>query len=216
MTTMTTRLAAEIATVGVTRRLLTAALIERGFAADDHEARAAVTRIQALRTERRERRPRVDPLVSAGNFREFKLKRMREARQRQAGIAALLALPIAATWRSDRRAEIAAAYDPGYARSLAISATLEAITRLASTKWGFTRRHTSKSSGKADSRYLVLPGVGEVRLSDHEIPVYGERAWRYEQNGGPRWSEIVIGRNELAWTPIRWRRELILRAAGRR
>lgn len=207
--------AAEIATDGYTRRRLTAALVERGFSADDHEARAAVKRIQALRIERSKRRSWSDPLLDARFRRSFKLKRMREDRRRLAAINALLALPIAAHWRSDRRAKIAAAYDPEYARDLAVAATLEAVARIAS-KWGFVRRHTSKSSGSADSRYLILDGVGEVRISDHEIPVYGERAWRYEQGGGPRWGEIVVGEEELAWTVTRWRREMILRAAGRR
>lgn len=216
MTTITDRTAAEIATAGITRRMLTAALIERGFSSDDQAARAAVKRIQDLRIERRDRQPKADPLVTARTFRCFKLERLREDRKRQAALASLLALPIAAHWRSDRRAKIAATYDPAFARSLAVAATLEAVARLASTKWGFARRHTSQSSGSADSRYLVLAGVGEVRVSDHEIPVYGEREWRYAQTGGPRWGEIIIGLGQMAWTATRWRREMILRAAGRR
>lgn len=216
MTTITDRIAAEIATAGATRRLLTAALVERGFDPSDQEARAAVKRIRALRIERRERQRKTDPLVVAHGLRGWKLGQMRESRKRQAALASLLALPIATHWRSDRRAKVAAACDPAHARSLAVSATLEAVTRMASIKWGFEHRHTSKSSGAADSRYLVLAGVGEVRVSDHNIPTDGERAWRYEQSGGPRWGEITIGLDELAWTPTRWRREMILRAAGRR
>lgn len=215
------RLAAEIATdisafnsFALTRRDLTEALTARGLV-QDQDARASVKRIHALKAARRAHRI-LDPLLQAASYRQTKAQHLREERRRQADTDAYLALPIAAHWRSDRRAAVAkATFDQDWALDEAIAATLEAVTRLA-RKWGFERRHTSRSSGQADSRYLVLPGVGEVRISDHEIPVYGERAFRYEQNGGPGWGEVIIQRKELAWSPTRWRRELILRAAGRR
>ncbi len=211
------RLAAEIAAAGTTRRRLAALLIEHGFSAEDQVVLQSVKRIQALRKTRRELKPKLDPLETAKIFRPFKSDETKKRRHLLATINFLLSLPIAAFWRSDRRDEVAGAYDPVRAYSLAITATLEAVSRLAVKKWGFVRRHTSKSSGAADSRYLSLAGVGEVRISDHEIPVYGERAWRYDQNGGgPRWAEIIVGHTELAWTLTRWRREMILHAAGRR
>lgn len=216
MTEITPWIAAKIATAGWNKATLRAALVAHGFAVDDQEARIAVKRIKAIRQERAERQRRADPLVMAAGMRAFKLRQIREERRNRDMIAQIMSAPMAAFWRSDRRDEAAACRGADMAAHHAVKATLEAVVRLATTRWGFTRRHTSKSSGSADSRYLTLDGVGEVRISDHVIPVYGERAWRYEQNGGPRWGEIVIGRDELTWTPTRWRRELILRAAGRR
>lgn len=126
-------------------------------------------------------------------------------------LAASIALPI----RADRRAEIDACHSPDYARDLAVAAVLEAVARLARTKWGFKVRHRS-GKGRKNSTYIVTPH-GECRVSDHAIPVYGERAYRYETNGGPRWNgELIVEwalnvENSEAW----WRRSVILASAGR-
>lgn len=122
-------------------------------------------------------------------------------------------------WRSDRRdrvVELARAGLWDAAEREAVAATLEAVSRLARTKWGFRLRHTSASSGAADSRYLVVDVPGgrraEVRLSDHFVPIYGARAER-EMAGGARWSDIVIDRSDLMATEDEWRRRLLV-AAG--
>lgn len=217
MTTIPDHIAARIASEP-TRRLTTAALIAAGYAPDDQAARAAIKRIRDLRAARSAARPGSDPLIRAASDRTWRLARIREDRANRAEIAAILAHPIATHWRADRRAAIAAFHHfPEHAEALAIGATLEAVTRLATTKWGWTRRHTSQSrAGRASSRYLRREGIGELRLSDHDIPVYGEREDRYARTGGPRWGEIIIGSAELRWSLSRWRREMILRAAGRR
>ena len=203
----TNRDAAEIAARATTRRELTAALIERGWRPDGQE-RAAVLRIQALRAERAARQRVVDPLLRARATRPSRLAWLREDRKRRAQIDDLLALPIAAHWRSDRRAGVAKSHDPALAYYRAIDATIEAVCRLATTRWGFTRRHTSTDrAGRATSRYLRYPGGIEVRISDHHVPLYGEREARYHERG-PRWAEIVVGRAELRWTPEDWRDEL--------
>ena len=137
-----------------------------------------------------------------------------QAKERaRASVASALAGPGAALWRRDRRerVETLAQHSPELSLAEAISATLEGVARKA-TRWGWSLRHSSNSSGRADSRYLTIERPGgrraEVRLSDHEIPVYGERESRYNANGGPRWGEIVLGRKHLSWTEADWEREL--------
>lgn len=181
-------------------------------------------RIKADRAKRAARKAArgTDSLLRLAATRKFRAEALRCRKAEAAEIAAILSLPIAAHWRADRRAAIAAASSPEQARKLARAATLEAVVRLATSKaGGFACRHTSKSkAGTASSRYLRHVSAGsklatEVRISDHVVPVYGERAARYDERG-PRWSEVIVDNDVLAWTPTRWRRELILRAAGRR
>lgn len=137
----------------------------------------------------------------------------RRASEREAcrKLAASITLPI----RGDRRAAIDACHSPDYARDLAVAAVLECVARLARTAWGFKVRHRS-GKGRKNSTYIVTPH-GECRVSDHTIPVYGERAWRYETNGGPRWNGelIVEWAINVECSPTWWRRAVILASAGR-
>lgn len=185
-------------------------------------------RVQADRAKRRERAAAKgqDGLIRLAATRPFRAAALRSRKAEAAEIAAVLSLPMAAHWRADRRAAVAAASSPEQAKKLARAATMEAVVRLATSKaCGFACRHTSKSRvGTASSRYLrhvsgARPGAllgHEIRISDHVVPVYGEREARYDERGGPRWSEIIVDDEAMTWSPTRWRRELILRAAGRR
>jgi len=206
---------------GWNRKMVARALIDRGYELNDVVMRVTIKRVRAVQHERDlrgrwERDHLTLPLAS-------RMWRLEWAREKQAQ-RALLALPIATHWRSDRRTKVAAAPGLESAESLAMDATIEAVTRLAVARWGFELRYTSKMGGRATSRYLTrdrspdeLGGfLDEVRISAHKIPVYGEREWRFSHSG-PRWNgEVVVGLKELHWSLIRWRRELILRAAGRR
>jgi len=198
---------------GVTKKLLTAAIVASGYPAAHQGIRAAVRAIREKQAARDAAHPGLDELIRAAHTRPHRLARMKEARSRAREQARLLASPIAQTWRKDRRHAVAAAASREYAADLAIFATLEAITRLACSQWGFTRRHTSDSGiGVATSRYLVSPH-GEVRLSDHYLPDTPQR-----DEYAPRWhGELVIDTDCIFdWSLTRWRRELVLRAAGRR
>jgi hypothetical protein len=156
------------------------------------------------------------PLAEQLAIKDAKMQAEREAEFAQC--RRIANLPIAKIWNKGRREQIEQSAQKGYVentKEMAKSATLEALVRIGK-KDGFTLRHTSNSSGKADSRYLCKEINGrryEVRLSDHEIPVYGERADRYASGGGPRWGEIVIDLDNMAWTPERWVKELRI-AAG--
>ena len=102
--------------------------------------------------------------------------------------------PMAQHWTADRRDKIAkwAKYDQESADKEARLATLEAITREA-RKRGWAVRHTSAGrDGRVTSRYINVPGMGEVRVSDHYIPSNAERDYKSIVGSGPRWSHEVI------------------------
>lgn len=178
-----------------------------------HDLEAVVARAIAIKDLRQQRgwHLRADPLEQARTFRPFRLRALKERRAEERRVEALLRSPMAGAWTAPRRAAIAASGD----LDAAIAATLEAVARLARTKWGWTVRHRSTDrAGRRGSTYVIIPNIGEVRVSDHEIPVYGERAERYEKKG-PRWTEILVRRDQIGWSPTKWRRMLILTAAGR-
>jgi hypothetical protein len=47
-----------------------------------------------------------------------------------------------------------------------------------------------------------------LRLSDHEIPIYGARLDRELEGQGPRWSEIIVTIHDIGLTPAEWRVKL--------
>ena len=216
---ITNKLLFEIATEGKTKKLLTRAIIEHGFAPDNKEVREKIKIIKQKQQARIIARVFwQDPLISAKLFRSQKAASLREKRALNEKIEKILSYPIAKNWRSDRKTSILNAYDEYFALKLAIQATLEAIPRIAK-KWGFTNEHTSKHNHTASSRYLCIvceKWMGKVRLSDHYLPETAERSYNYETFGAPKWGEIVISEEQLQWSLTRWKRELILCAAGRR
>lgn len=132
-------------------------------------------------------------------------------------VKAALSAPTAALWRSDFREKVATAarIDADYA-SEARLAILELACREAK-KRGWAVRHTSAAkNGRASSRYIAVPGLGEARVSDHDLPDTAERQNRRDNGGRSRWDgEIVIGAN---WRCLRLEtlmRQIILAAAGR-
>jgi hypothetical protein len=123
----------------------------------------------------------------------------------------LLALPVAAHWRADRRKAVESAPTVDLAERAAVAATLEAVARLAKAAGCKVRRSTG-AAGRKSSVYVTLPAYPKaVRISDHTLPYRVDREFR---DVG-----IVIGRGRdepLEWTPTRWRREVVLAAGGRR
>lgn len=124
----------------------------------------------------------------------FTMYRLRDAAARNARVKEVTSLPIFKAWSSDRAERIKnyATLDPNSAEREARLATVEAIAREA-RKRGLEIRHTSNEGGRVTSRYIKIPGGGEVRVSDHELPSTPQREYQREVSGGPRWTnEIVV------------------------
>jgi len=144
---------------------------------------------------------------------EVAIRRRIEERERLL-ITSALRCGAAEMWRKDRLVACEKLLEGGHlhqATSVAIAATLEAVARYATRRWGFQLRRTSSSSGRADSRYLVHNDgsrIRELRLSDHEIPIYGARLDRELEGQGPRWSEIIVTIHDIGLTPDEWRVKL--------
>lgn len=220
MSAISDQLAYEIAVEGWSKRELTNSIVAHGFAADDQDVRAKVKTIKNKIKNRQEMRYKgCDPLLHLRDSRKGRADYLRKTRELGKGIEKLISTcPISKYWRSDRLEMVKATYTLAEAHRLAIKATLEALARI-SAKWGFTRRHTSASRGSADSRYLLINGTGwtgEVRISNHYIPETNQRTHNREMFGGPSWGEVIVTDLELKWSVTRWKRELILCAAGRR
>ena len=158
-------------------------------------ARREIAQIRAIREHRRRTKP-AQPIELCWRLEAFKRNNAeRKARK------IYLDAPIAALWSKPLRLEVEHSYDFKVA---SVRATIEALARDA-RKRGYSLRHSSNSKGRANSRYLIR-GSREVRISDHDIPVYGERAERYERTGGPQWYEIIVTPNLIASLDLQaWR-----------
>lgn len=164
----------------------------------------------ALRRERLFRRPDLDPLVSAQFTRRFRLEQYK--REKRA-----LATPMLDAWRRDLRARVLQAARYGWdVEREAAKATIEAVCREARRR-GWQVRHTSKGrDGRASSRYVIVPGVGEARVSDHELPDTPVREHNRSIGFVGRWNgEVVIGRDWRTTRLEAWMRKVLLAAAGR-
>jgi len=82
--------------------------------------------------------------------------------------------------------------DRFYVNKKATDATIEAIER-AAKKRGWKIAYRSGRATKGGSRYIEVPGKGQVRVSDHELP---DTPRRYDimQNRGYDWvNELIVG-----------------------
>lgn len=145
--------------------------------------------------------------------------------------ADLLAVPIAALWRADRRAIVAelaadigrtttadwAEHQLACAQAAAVAATLDAIARVARRLPGCSVRHRSAGhDGRLGSTYIVIERRGrtaEIRISDHRIPTAEDRPWSMaaqerSARAAPRWGEVVVDASALSWSRTRWLREI--------
>ena len=157
---------------------------------------AEIARIRALRASRQTARAGNDPLDLAAIHRPRTLERNRS-------IKPFANSPMAAEWDAARREEILsmAPIDRFGAEAMARLATVEAITRQA-RKDGLTVRHTSTGrSGRVTSRYINVPGIGEVRVSDHALPETPQRQYGNDLRGGPRWDNEIIT-DDWSYTPL--------------
>lgn len=154
-----------------------------------------------------------DPLLLAQDQRKRRLaqykrlKRVRSAAMYRA-------------WRKDFRErveQVARGSDEEWKIGLeAERATMEAIVRAARRR-GWQVRHTSTHNARASSRYIVVPGIGECRVSNHEIPETAERVWRASEGRRQRWNgEVIIGQDWQTIGLATWLRRVLLAAAGRR
>ena len=140
-----------------------------------------------------------EPLIEA-------LRRRRWIARGNAARKPFLDAPIAGEWQSANRDRVIAAapVDRLDAVDEARRATLETVTR-AARKRGWQVGHTSVDrAGRASSRYIDVPDVGRVRLSDHDLPMTMEREYRQGIGGGPSWAgEIIV--DESNWSkPLDW------------
>lgn len=174
------------------------------------EVVALLDTARAVRSERDRRRSAqpADPLIFASVDRQRRAATI--GRVKRARAAAMYP-----AWTAAFRAKVedaAALGHDAYRDREAAAATMEAVTREA-RKRGWTVRHTSTSrDGRASSRYIAVPGLGECRLSDHAIPETAERASR---TTGPRWNGEVIVDDWRTTRLETYMRRVILAAAGR-
>lgn len=148
---------------------------------------AEIARIRALRASREKARAGSDPLEMAAWGRKYTI-------ERNQAIKPFANSPMAAEWNAARKEAILsrAPIDRFGAEAMARLATVEAITRQA-RKDGLTVRHTSTGrSGRVTSRYINVPGIGEVRVSDHALPETPQRQYGNDLRGGPRWDNEII------------------------
>ena len=155
------------------------------------DAAAEIRRIRELRNERYLATQDSDPLVVAQATRPLRAEQMRQE-------SAVMDAPIAESWASNRADEVRrwARLGPdgaAYADREARLATLEAIAREA-RKLGWNVGHTSTSkNGRVSSRYIDVPEVGRIRISDHELPMTDQRAFNRAQGRTGNWvGEIVV------------------------
>jgi len=90
-------------------------------------------------------------------------------------------------------------------------ATLAAVEKIATRDLGMTLRHVSASRGRPDSRYFVHTDADgtktEIRVSNHEVPE-NETRFNRSVNQGQRWSEIIVGPDEIKWSAEQWKAAL--------
>ncbi len=146
---------------------------------------------------------------------KYRLERFKEGKKRQSAERAILDRAKSQGWSKTFTDRAVTAHRSGLGHHReANAATLEAITRHAKKRgWGV--RHTSAGKdGRASSRYVQVPGRGEVRVSDHSLPSTPQReAMRSER--GPRWSgEVHVGNHSKA-SITRMMRLIALASGGR-
>jgi len=143
-------------------------------------------RIQLIRKSRQVARAGGDPLERAKSAREYKAKvakRIREATDS----------PMAKSWNKAFREKVERAGRIQHnVEGEAQLATIEAIVR-AARKRGWKVGHTSRGKARASSRYIEVPGRGQVRVSDHYLPETPQREHMQSMGMSGRWvDEIVV------------------------
>lgn len=190
-------------------RTISKRLIAHGYSGSSEEVEAFFA-IREIQNARASVRPGADPLLLASWSRP----RRAAERRREKAVSAAAMYPF---WREDFRSRTLSAARCNFGEDgEAQLATLEAICREARRR-GWQVRHTSQAkNGRVSSRYIVVPGHGEARVSDHELPWTPERQDRRDSGRRTSWNgEVVIGSQ---WWSVRletWMRRVALAAAGR-
>lgn len=155
--------------------------------------------------------PLADPLVMQAHLRSFRLEEFKRIKQVRKA-----AMYPAWTVTFQQRVEQEARLGLRLASMEAEKATLEAICREARRR-GWTISYASKTRDRrVSSRYIVVPGHGEVRVSDHHLPDTLARQEARAWGQRPRWNGEVIVAGD--WQTVRletWMRRIALAAAGR-
>jgi hypothetical protein len=128
-----------------------------------------------------------DPLLHAKNTRLMRVQELKRQKY-------VTTSPMFQHFSKDRQERVLRdAVLGGNAVGEAKLATVEAITR-AAKKRGWEVQHTSKGGdGRVSSRYIVVPGKGRVRVSDHYLPETPQRVAMREMGMGGNWvDEIVV------------------------
>lgn len=153
-------------------------------------AKETINEISKIRSDRRNLKTINDPLINNARTRNYRLENLKLEKELN-DIAERL------NWNKSGLEHLRIEKKYGDFDSASKKATLESIQRNA-RKYGFTVRHQSgKASAKnASSVYLTHPDIGEIRVSDHSLPMHPEREYNWEQRGGPRWNrEYLIPKN---------------------
>ena len=116
-----------------------------------------------------------------------------EIQKQERFVSRFMNSPSSGNWTKDRAEKIYSYAKAGIdATDEANSATLEAVVRNM-RKLGWTTEHTSKSSGKSSSRYLISPDGGrKVRVSDHYLPDTPQREYNRSIGLGGKWDDEVV------------------------
>lgn len=145
--------------------------------------------------------------------------RMVDANARaRAACAAITASPTAPLWRKNLRAAVADAATLNLTEQAADAAgraILDLVAREARRRGWVIRAASTGRDGRIGSYYIRVPGLGEARVSDHDLPQTMARQIRASNGQAGGWDGEVITPGLVNEPLTRIMRRVLLAAGGR-